>query len=210
MTISLAHYLRDFSEPQPVDMPGGLPDAFDGDAPLPLPEPEAPDLEAIRAAAHAEGYQAGQDEAEARFAAGREEIEAAHWREIEALTAAHDARSAELIAAKINEMAAALAEAISQQTAVILAPLLSEAVAAKAVAEMADVIRAAVEEGEVASILVRGPASLFAALEEKMGRESGLLRHIESPDLDLTAEIDGSVLVTRLSAWTASVKKVLE
>ena len=210
MTISLAHYLRDFSEPQPVHMPGGLPDAFDGDALLPLPEPEAPDPEAIRAQAHAEGHQAGLEEAEARFAAEREELAAAHRREIEALTGAHDARSAELIVEKINEMSAALAEAISQQTAAILAPLLSAAVAAKAVADMASLIRTAMEEGEVASILVRGPASLFAVLEDRMGGEAGLLRHIESPDLDLTVEIDGSVLVTRISAWAASVKKVLE
>ncbi len=210
MTISLAHYLRDFSEPQPVDMPGGLSGAFDDDALLPLPEPEAPDPEEIRAEAYAEGHRAGLEEAEARFATEREEIAAAHRQEIEALTAAHDARSAGLIAGKIDEMAAALAEAISQQTAVILAPLLTEAVAAKAVADMAGLIRDAVQEGEVASILVRGPASLFAVLEDRMGKDGALLRHIESPDLDLTVEIDGSVLVTRISAWAASVKKVLE
>lgn len=209
MTVSLAHYLKDFSEPQVPDMPA-FDAGLDDDLSMAFPESEAPDPDTIRREAHAEGYEAATQELEARFAEEREALAEAHRQEIEALREAHAAETAEVIVAKVNEMAAAVSQTIAEQTGLILAPLLSEAIAAKAVADIGDAIGKALLDGEVAQIVVRGPAELFDMLTARMGEKVALLRHIEGADLDLTVEIDGSVLVTRISAWAASLKKVLE
>ncbi len=210
MTASLAHYLKDFSEQQPVEMPSAFDGGFDDDLSLPFSEPETLDPDTIRREAHSEGYEAATQALEARFAEERDAMADAHRQEIEALHEAHAAQSAEVIVAKVNEMAAAVSEAIAQQTGLILAPLLSEAIAARAVTDLGDAIHAALMDGEAAQIVVRGPGELFDMLTARMGDKAALLRHIESADLDLTVEMDGSVLVTRISAWAASLKKVLE
>ena len=210
MTVSLAHYLKDFSAPQVADIPSGFDGGLDDDLALSFPEPAAPDPETIRREAHAEGYEAAVRDLEARFAREREELAEAHRLEIEALREAHGAETAEVIVVKVNEMAAAVSKTIAEQTGLIVAPLLSDAIAARAVADIADAIRKALLDDEVAQIVVRGPSGLFDMLTARMGEKAALLRHIDSADLDLTVEIDGSVLVTRISAWAASLKKVLE
>jgi len=59
-------------------------------------------------------------------------------------------------------------------------------------------------------VTVKGPARLFDVLKGTLGEKAGLLRHLETGDVDLTVEFGDAVLVTRMSAWATSLKKVLE
>ena len=61
----------------------------------------------------------------------------------------------------------------------------------------------------MAAVTVRGPGELFDRLREQMDGHDDLIRHVEADDIDLTVEIDDTAIVTRISAWTASLKKVL-
>ena len=175
-----------------------------------MPEPEPVDPEAVRREAYAEGFEAATRELQAQHAAEAEAVAAAHQQELEALRQAYEAQAAALIATRINAISLAISEAISVQTTEILAPILSEALAANAVRAMAEMIRKAILDGAAGTIVVRGPGQLFDILKTELGEDAALLRHVETPDLDLTADVAGAVLVTRISAWAASLKKVLE
>lgn len=210
MTAALARYLKDFSEPAAPE-PVMEMAAFDDDVFInALPEPEPIDPEAVRREAYAEGYEAATQELQAQHATEMEAAVAAHRDELEALRHAYEVQAATLIATRINEISFSVSETISEQTAEILAPILSEALAANAVRAMAEMVRKAIMDGAAGAIVVRGPAPLFDILKTELGEDAALLRHVETPDLDLTAEVAGTVLVTRISAWAASLKKVLE
>ena len=75
---------------------------------------------------------------------------------------------------------------------------------------LATLLRETILEGVPDSITVKGPVRLFQSLQAEMGERQNLLRHQQTDDVDLAVEIDDSVLVTRISAWSASLRKVLE
>jgi hypothetical protein len=213
MSASLARYLRDFSEPEALP-PAIIGSSFDADfeeeLQIELPAAPSVDLEAERAEAHEQGYQAASDALRLEFEKEREALLAAHAEELAALREKLESEAAAVIAARLEQIAALAAQAVSDQTAAVLAPLVDGALAAEAVGEMASLIQAAVLEGDVGTLTVRGPAHLFEQLQEALGPHTPLLRHIESADLDISVDIGETALVTRISAWSASLKKVMK
>ena len=213
MTASIARYLKDFGEPPPAPVFDTDPesfdlgnDVFDIDEPLEIP----PDLDAERAAARAEGHAAAEAEANRRMDEEREALLRAHAEEIAALRQKHEDEMADIVAQKLADASLLIAEAVSTQTAQILAPLVEEALVDKAVSEMAALIRAAVAEGDLGAVVVHGPARLFDRLAAAFGEKgASLLRHVEAADLDITVDLGDSALVTRMSAWSARLRKVL-
>ncbi|MDP9837761.1 hypothetical protein J2T09_002518 [Neorhizobium huautlense] len=219
MSASIARYLKDFGEPQPAPAmltpefdiggfggQGGISDDFD----FPAVEPEpAIDLEAERAEAHAEGFEAARAQAEEKWTAERQALEAAHAAELAELCARLEVQASEKIEAGLNAIAGKLAAVIGEQTAAALVPFLEQSLADKAVDELADLIRKAMFDGDIGTITVSGPGEMFEKLKTALGSDAPVLRHVEADDLDLSVDIDGSVLVTRLSAWAASLRKVL-
>jgi len=212
MTASLARYLKDFSEPQTTPLPlmtDGFSDGFEDDLALPPVAEEQIDIEAERAEAYAKGHEAASEELRQRFDDERRALLAAHAEEMVSLREKYQTEAAETIAARMQEIARLTAQAVSDQTAGILSPLLDEALVAKAVSDMADIIRNTMLEGDLGTLTVHGPMHLFERLKTMLGTSAPLLRHVEASDLDITVDIGETALVTRMSAWSASLKKVL-
>jgi len=212
MSLSLAHYLKDFSE-QPSVSSASFADIEPdlGEDLFPALSQDLPvvDVAAERREAYAEGYDAAMREFHKQQEAERETLASAHLAEVTQMRDQHEAETSVLIATRIRTMADVIAAAISEQTAQVIAPVLSQALAEKAIADMVEMIRAAVLEGEATQLTVRGPATLFELLKTELGDDAPALRHVATADLDLSVDIDETVLVTRLSAWAASLQKVL-
>lgn len=215
MGMPLTHYLKDFTAPpsQPSLAPDlefgatGDADAFDMDFMSP-PEVEPVDIEAERKQAYAEGYEAAERVLREEFDAERVQLETAHAMALSQLETRLRQEAASLFGEQFEALGPAISMAVSEQVAVALAPLFEEEVAAKAVSDLAALLIAALASGEAATITIRGPRALFDALCNHMPEQSDM-RHIEADDLDLQAEINETVLVTRISAFAASMKKVL-
>lgn len=213
MTASIARYLKDFGEPTPV--PPVLSDdigdfAFGGGFEVPETPVDVPDVEAERSEAHAEGYEAGVTEARREWEDLRAQLQNDHAEEIAALRDKYEAEIASVVEKKMGEAAVLIAEAVSDQTARVLAPVVEQVLVSKAVADLADLLRVAILDGDAATITVHGPLHLFEKLTAVLGAEhAALFRHVEAADLDISADIGGSALVTRLSAWSARLKEVL-
>ncbi|MBW8300475.1 MAG: hypothetical protein K0M60_12805 [Hydrogenophaga sp.] len=215
MSMPLAHYLKDFSAPAsaPSSAIGGDFSAvddvsFDSDFGN-LPEAEPIDVEAERRAAYAEGYETASTELGEKRAAELAVLKAAHDEAMAALEARLMGETAKRLADGLDRVTADIALAVSERAADALAPFLSQEVAAKAVTDLADLLKTAIAEGEAGTITLKGPRALFDLLLARMPEAAGALRHVEADDLDLSAELDGTVLVTRISAFAASLKKVL-
>lgn len=215
MSMPLAHYLKDFSAPSgtPSGVIGNdfasLDDTgFDSEFSA-TPEPEPIDLEAERREAYAQGHEAATAELGARHAAELLALRAAHDEALAALEARLMGETARRLAEALERTSADIALAVSEHAAEALSPFLSQEVAAKAVADLAALLRAAITDGEAGTITLKGPRALFDLLLAHLPEAQAGLRHVEDDDLDLSAEIEGTVLVTRISAFAASLKKVL-
>lgn len=215
MSLPLTHYLKDFSSPSAAQPSFGGSDFGDLDSDpfdIAMPEPEpvpAVDVEAEKRQSYAEGYEAAESEARARYQNEIADLEAAHAQQLGELREQFEAQSTAAIAAGLQNMARELAGVVADQAALALAPLLSDLVAGKAVKDLAQLIEMAILSGDAGTIVVRGPLNLFEKLRDELPESADLLRHVEADDLDLSAEIGETLLVTRISAWTASLKKVL-
>jgi hypothetical protein len=215
MSFAIERYLKDFGAPQPSQpaFSDFSEESFDSDTssdfPGMMPAP-AVDAEAIQTQAYAEGYEAAAAELAARHEEALQQLREQHAQDLERVEQNYQTELAARVVAGLRQIAAELAARISDELADCLAPVLQSEIAEKAVADMAVLIQEAILEGEAGPIIVKGPLPLFNILATEMREDAGLLRHVEADDLDLSVEISGSVLVTRLSAFAASLKKVLE
>jgi len=201
MSASIARFLKDFGEAQPQsaapafgdpladnDFLSGFADgasAFDEFAPV--------DVES---------------EKQAAYDRGRED--AAHAAELETLRSGHLEEIAASLSRGLREGIDAIAANLSEQTANILAPLLTEKLSLKAVTALADVVRAAMPDGEGVTLVVKGPKDLFERLKTQPGFEEETMKFTETTDIDLSVELGESVFVTRMSAWASSLRKVMK
>lgn len=185
-------------------------DDFAGDGfPEILSEP-AIDVEAERREAYAQGHAAATAESSEKYELEARTLAEVHAREIEELKLRYEVEAAAVIASRIRDIAEEVAELVSAGAAAVIAPVMTEALAVKATESLAALLRDAILEGAAAPILVRGPTRLFDRLKAELGEHAGAVRHLETDDIDLAVEIAESVIVTRMSAWAASLKKVLE
>ncbi len=210
MSLALSRYLKDFSVEQ-VPPPHAEDMAFTEPAEFIESPMEPPvDVEAERRAAYAEGHEAATLELSQKHQAELDAMAESFRAEMEALRIRYEEQAAEKIAADMTRIATALGQAISSETAAVLAPIMTETLTAKAVADLADLVKAAILDGSAGSISVSGPRHLFEILRARLGDDGASLRHVEAQDVDLTVTIGESVLVTRMSAWAASLKEILK
>ncbi|MBP1853129.1 GTPase [Rhizobium halophytocola] len=213
MATSIAQYLKDFSKPQAPAMAfdTGFGDGdFGLDADVPAVHvPDPVEIEAERQAAYDEAVKITTDELTARFEAEKAELVAAHEQALADLARTLEETSAAAMADGFARLSKQLAEHVSGQVAEGLAPFLTEEVMTSAVSELASQVEMAIAGGEAGQIVVTGPASLFEKLADRLRDHDEMLRHVQADDLDLSVELGEQLLVSRISAWTASLRKVM-
>ena len=216
MSAMLSRYLKDFSAPK-VELslmpqkyfPDLDSDYADGDRLGARPAMPEIDIDAERRRALAEGR--AEATAELVFEHERQiaDLQAAHAAELAALTQRLEAETANRLAERFADMADSLVAALGDQTARVLAPVMEDALLQRAVADMAQMIKQGLVAGEGCTLVVKGPTQLFEALKRQLGEDMPLFRHVETDDIDLAVEMDGTILVTRMAAWADTVRKVL-
>lgn len=216
MSASIARYLKDFGDTQPAGMAFGDPladvDATSAfvDLATGLDDFETVDVEGEKQAAYARGREDATREITEKMQAEREELIAAHSAELETLRSGHLEEIAASLSRGLREGIDAIAANLSEQTANILAPVLTEKLSLKAVSALADVVRSAMPDGEEVTLVVKGPKDLFERLKTQPGFEEETMKFTETADIDLSVELGESVFVTRMSAWASSLRKVMK
>lgn len=217
MSMSIARYLKDFGEHQPA--PLALDDAgvvqssfpeFDlgHDDSFAMPAPV--DVDEEKRISYAEGHEAATATLTEQFEAEKRALLESHAAEIAEFQARYHTEMAGFVAARLQENHDLVVTNLDEQISAILAPVMTEALAQKAVAGLAEIIRPSLKDGEAATLTIKGPKALYDRLIEVLGGDDKAFRFVENSDVDLSVEMDNSVLVTRLSAWASSVRKVLK
>ena len=215
MNAMIAKYLKDFSVPAPAEAAGS--DLIDSLAATsfndfdfaddPLPGADI-DIDAERRESYEQGFRAASEEAEARHSQQQQADAEAHTAEIELLAAEHEQESLGMIHRRFHEMTQALSQSLAEQTLQVLLPVFEEEFCRRSVSALAEQVRETMQDATVATVVVKGPAALGAKLKLLLDADGIDSRFIEAATLDITVEIDDTVLVTRLAAWAQSVAEV--
>lgn len=217
MSMSIARYLKDFGEPQPVTLAiddagvvqSSFPDFDLGhDDSFAMPTPV--DVDEEKRISYAEGHEAATAVLTEQFEAEKRELLEKHAAEIAELQTQYHTEMASFVAGRLQENHDLVVSNLDEQISAILAPVITEALAQKAVSELAEIIRPSLTDGEAVAFTVKGPKALYDRLIEALGGNEKAFRFVENADVDLSVEMDNSVLVTRISAWASSVRKVLK
>ena len=214
MSRLISSYLKDFgaeqqapASPMPTSM-ASMP--FDDMADFSEPvETPMVDLAAERREAYAEGHEAATLSLTELHQEELDAVKIAHQAELDELKTKFEGEAIERIAADFQQMAKAIGLSVSAEAARALSPIMTEALTAKAIEELAALVTASVVEGAVGPITVSGRRVMFDQLASKIDPDGVLLTFAEALDIDLCVTIGDTVLVTRMSAWADSLREVL-
>jgi hypothetical protein len=202
---ALADMLADFGK-RPQQPPRAAPSEVGASA---KPDKPEPDIETLLAEERARTEKTVTEKLAAEHEAALAALSEAHAAQIAEIERRRGEEAGARIEAALGEIEARVAETVTGTVARILGPIVSEEVLKRSIDELAVAIGEALEDADAVTIRVSGPSSLFAALAEKLGEKSKHLRHREADGIDLTVDVNGSLIETCLTEWQAIVNEVL-
>ena len=205
--LRLIDALPDFGTPSSSEV---LHDAALGPAVSETPAPPGPSPdELIRAAVE----RAEQDlavrlsvEHEAALLAERQQHEA----EVARMQATLGEQAGLRISERLDEIAHQASQHASAAAARILSSVLSENLLERSIEALARSVAAAIQDSDAIRIEVRAPQFLFEALGKALADRAANLHHIDAEGFDVSVSLDGTVMETRLSEWSATLSRILE
>lgn len=202
--LALLDALKDFgTRPQPA--------ASGVSAPFVQPAaPPQPSMEDIVRAEVAKAEAALEERLALSHAAEMEALRDAHASELDAVLRGIGETAGETIALRLGEMQERIGHQAATTTARILGSFLSDELQKRSMASLAESIEAAVAGRETFRIDIRGPQSLYEALQAALGEKADHFGYVEAPGFDLSVSIDGNLFETRLSEWSAVLSEILE
>lgn len=218
MSASIARFLKDFGEPEAPALPSAdvfnaellsFGDFADTSFEAVAPEPVL-DIEAIKAAAFEEGRAAAVAELTEAFEKEKLELISQNVAETENLRNELTQDLGEKVGAQIHDTMDAIANFLADQTLSVLTPVLTEELSKRASEELAQLVKSTLTDRSCTKLIIRGQAPMLEAFTKALGDPAPEIHFIESEETDLSVEIEDSVVVTRMSAWASSLRKVMQ
>lgn len=210
MSGALTKYLKDFSQFVPPEVPAP---AFEVELPVAsfesdwLSEPEVTvDLEEEKRKAFAEGEEAGKQQAMAENEAAMEAMRSRHEEEIAAMQTRYEDEIANHLATSVISMKQTIAANIEQACLRLFLTVMERELAADTASELSRQIITEIEGGFAGAIKVTGPERLLSRMREELGSVDHHIDYDVSNDIDVKVQLDGSILMTRLSEFFQSVR----
>lgn len=213
MNAMLTKYLKDFSLPQSVGPVGNdILDTLHGSSLTNIDfsiETEPPvDIEAERRDAHDEGFREAAAYYERKQAEAIAALEEAHANALQAMADRHESETIWVVHARFHEMTQAISQTVTEQVLQLLLPVFDEEFCRRSMERLSALVREALSEAQVSTVVVRGPEPLYIRLKPLLEVDGIESRFIESAAVDISVEVDETVLVTRLSSWSQALSEV--
>lgn len=177
--------------------------------PPPPPPPPPIDVDAIVARKVAEAEAALAEQFQQVMEVERTETQRRHLADLTAERARLGEEAAALLRQRLEEMELRLAALGGDALSRILGALMSEELSSRAIANLAQTVRAALADREAVRVEICGPASLIESLRGALGDAPATIEWREAAGLDVLVAIDGDLFETRLGEWSAALSDIL-
>jgi hypothetical protein len=202
--LALLDALKDFgTRPQPAA------NGFSASTMQPAAPPQ-PSVDEVVRAEVARAEAATEERLALAYAAELEALRQEHAAELDLVLRRIGDKAGDTIALRLGEMEERIGHQAATTAARILGSFLSEELQKRSMVSLAQSIKAAVAGRETFRIDIRGPQSLYEALQAALGEQAGHFGYVEAPGFDLAVTIDGNLFETRLSEWSAVLSEILE
>ena len=199
MSLAFAQHLQDFGSSNEM---AHLPIFADED---PSHLAIVPDVEIDIEDERANAYQQGYDAAIAILAEQHQAAERALKSEFEVEKAALEARLGDLV---VEQFQQGITSQIEEQTQIIIAEvgkvlthIVSQSLAEDALAQLQQHIKTSFQDNPNSKIRIEGPQALIDRIQSGLGAEFNNIELTPSENIDLTVEIDRTLLVTKFDEW---------
>lgn len=161
------------------------------------------------AAAHAEGFAAGQAAAEAEWQARLDELREFHEKQLSVERLTWASREADVLAQQLADGLGKLETSIADTAAELLKPFLLGAVHARAVNDLLHAIDTVLAKDEGITLEIAGPEDLLRLLREKLsGKNIAILfTPGDGPEIRITA--GQTALETQIGVWISRIEETL-
>jgi phosphoribosyl-ATP pyrophosphohydrolase len=152
-------------------------------------------------ASYEEGYEAGFAAAQAEFAAALEQQKAATAELVRQSQTEWLGKFGEKAAAGLTASLASLRQELARDVADSVLPFLSRSLQERAVESLSEAIREGFDLYGTTEVTVTGPQAMIDALKEKLPQTWQIRERVSEDEVELTAQIDSTVLSTRIAGW---------
>jgi len=206
MAVPVARYLHDFRPLGPVHPSSPGPNTGRWAAANSVSEAA---LAAEIAAAESRGREEGRHAAQAEMQEELAEAERRFEERIAAERLRWTAEQSERLCGEMDSALARLGGSAAETVARILAPFVSEAIRAQAVAELARATEGLLGGRQDISLRISGPGDLLEALHARLGDNAAGIEFVPGPVCEVRV-VGGSTLIeTRLRAWAERLQQAL-
>lgn len=202
MSLAFAQHLEDFGQPsgmEPIQM-FGTPAAMNID----IEKDIQVDVAAIRAAAYQEGFDAALAEMQAKHDNAQNAMQQSHNQDLAQLETELGQSMAQNITDGFRGQVDDNCAKISQEVGKILSHFVSQELTELSVHQLQELIKSAFAENESAQIKIEGPQVLVEKVQQSLGDEFAKIEVHQNDDINLSVEIDQTLMVTKLDAWRAT------
>lgn len=133
-----------------------------------------------------------------------------HAAELAALAESFGTRTGEALSGRLSQLGSEAADSVTAAVARILGTVVGEDIRKRSLESLAAAVAAAFSGNEAIRISAIGPAPMLAALRTSLGDDlAARLDAAETEGSDITVDIDGSVIETRLADWADTLAEIL-
>ncbi len=178
-------------------------------APVAVQSEPAIDIEKLVAAEIAQAEAALAERLQALHNAEIEALETAHHDQAEQLAHQLGAQAAAAIARAFDDAERRLLSHLDAAASRVLSAFLGDELQKRAVDALARTVAATLADRDAVRVRVSGPLHLSEPLANALGARAAQMEFTEAPGLDLAVDIDGNLIETRLSEWSAAIAETL-
>lgn len=161
------------------------------------------------AAAHAEGFAAGQAAAEAEWRAKLDELREFHEKQLSVERLTWVSREADALTEQLADGLRQLETSIADTVAELLKPFLLDAVHSRAISDLLQAINTVLNKDEGVTLEIAGPEDLLRMLREKLSGKNIAILFTPGDGPEIRITVGQTALETQIRAWTARIEETL-
>lgn len=159
------------------------------------------DIDAEKAAAYQEGYDAAMRAASEQNEAQNSAREATHKNELDQLEAQLGENLISQLASSIETQVTNASEQITDEVGRVLTQLFSTELIERSLDLLKNLINQALTENSASKIRLEGPVNLTERVKEKLGSEYSNIEIVDSDNVDIKIEVDQTIIATKIADW---------
>ncbi|AHA27752.1 hypothetical protein lam_385 [Candidatus Liberibacter americanus str. Sao Paulo] len=160
--------------------------------------------------AYQKGYEAAVNEQKIYWERKIEDLNMANCDEIAKQKELFEVRISEYVSLSFKDSIKLILDPLENYLVCILSTILEKGIARKVAVDLVEFVDDMFKRGECGVITIHCPKNLHSIIQQSLEEYSSMILYKDSESVELSAQISGNVITTRLESLFNDVKKILD